>query len=507
MNGYRWFVCAAICALSASTFSACVATTEFDDDDGGEEAPVPETKFVGVDGVNIQQVAFYQGVKRVLAQDGVQVGSHVPIVAGRDALVRAFYNATPDKIGQTVKGRLFVWQNGEKSEPIVTDVVLGAQSTDNDLNTTANFLIPGDMIGEGLFGYSLEIVVEETEGAVDNPGARHPVELWEDHAVDGPVNTFRVVLAPFAYNADGSGRVPNIDAEAYRNRFKQLYPVSDVEITVREPTPWSGQITANGQGWQEVGISLSGFRSQDGAGADVYYYGIFNPAPTFSQFCGFGCLLGVTLLNDSPADTGNPGLRLALGVGFDEVARDTAAHELGHAHGREHVNCGPGLDPNSIDSAYPHPGNTIGVWGWDIIGGGLIDPALHTDIMGYCDNQWISDHNFAALLARGKNVNLPRYHQGVNEGAVERSREGEAEYTIAAYDGLGGETWSTQVMAHPVGTPTQVTAITEAGPTMLEGHHYRYDHLPGGWFVFPKQPVKVQALEVAVDGRFVAISR
>jgi hypothetical protein len=211
----------------------------------------------------------------------------------------------------------------------------------------------------------------------------------------------------------------------------------------------------------------------------------------------------VTLLNDMPADEGNPGLRLALGVGFDEVARDTAAHELGHAHGREHANCGPGLDPQSIDQQFPHPGGGIGVWGWDIIGGGLIDPGTHSDIMGYCENQWISDYNFAALLQRGQHVNLPRYHEGVNE----RAREGEGEYTIAAYDGFGKKSWKTQRMAHPVGAPIQVSAVTDLGPATLEGHFYRYDHLPGGWFVFPKQDVRVTQLEVAVDGKFVAISR
>ena len=40
---------------------------------------------------------------------------------------------------------------------------------------------------------------------------------------------------------------------------------------------------------------------------------------------------------------------------------DTAAHELGHSHGRNHAPCGMGLDPSSIDPAYPHDGGKIGV--------------------------------------------------------------------------------------------------------------------------------------------------
>ena len=75
------------------------------------------------------------------------------------------------------------------------------------------------------------------------------------------------------------------------------------------------------------------------------------------------------------------------------------------AHGREHVNCGQGLDPNSVDNSYPYPTNTIGTWGWDMFGGSLINPSTHTDFMGYCDSQWISDYNYINLFNRGNNVN------------------------------------------------------------------------------------------------------
>ncbi len=507
MNGFtgfqRYLSIGATGAITAALFSACISTTTSSDDDDGGTGKTPETAYVGANGVAITEVAIYQGVKRVLAQAGAPVASNVPLVAGRNALVRAFYTAPPERIGQTVRGRL--WLDGV-AEPIETDVVLTGTSNDRDLNTSANFNVPGELIG-ATFGYRVELLDEQVEGVSDNPSAHHPVEGIEAHPVDGPVNTFRLVLAPFRYDADGSGRLPDLSPEAietYKNRFLQLYPVSNVEVTVREPVAWSNAIQPNGQGWQEVGITLSGFRSQDGASADVYYYGIFNPAASFGQFCGFGCLLGVTLLNDQPADTGNPGLRLALGVGFAEVATDTAAHELGHSHGREHAPCGDGLDPQSIDTSYPHGGGSIGVWGWDIVSGQLVDPSLHTDIMGYCDRQWISDHNFAALLARGKNVNLPRLHEGVHEDGAFTAT---AEHTIAAFDGFGKTTWTTQPMARPIGKPTLATAITAAGPTMVEGHFFRYDHLPGGWFVFPKRDVRVERIELSVDGAFVAIDR
>ncbi len=169
--------------------------------------------------------------------------------------------------------------------------------------------------------------------------------------VEGKKNTFRLVIVPYQYNADGSGRLPNTSEEqlaVFKHRFMGMYPVSNVEISVHEPVPWNQPISPNGQGWQAVGFDLLGKKNSSGLGADVYFYGMFNPAASLVAYCGGGCLLGVTLLNDDPPDVGNPTLRLALGVGFDNEAPNTCAHEIGHAHGRPHVNCGFGVDPSSV---------------------------------------------------------------------------------------------------------------------------------------------------------------
>ena len=118
--------------------------------------------------------------------------------------------------------------------------------------------------------------------------------------------------------------------------------------------------------------------------------------------------LGVTLLNDEPADIGNPQLRIAIGVGFESRAADVAAHELGHSHGRGHAPCGPGGSlPDGIDPAYPYDDGVIGVHGHDFYEDELLDPSESTDIMGYCDDQWVSDYQYRALHERGQNVNLP----------------------------------------------------------------------------------------------------
>jgi hypothetical protein len=478
---------------SAGLLAACGSTTEFSDDDGGSAPvgpsnPTPQKDYVGAAGVAVTQVAIYQGPERILAQGGVAQPSSVPLVAGRDALVRVFYQAPPEQTGASVLARLEI----AGQEPIEFEHSLGSLSSQADQASTINFVVPGDRIG-ATFEYRVSLL---QEGEVDNPGAHHPDQGLEAHVVDGPANTFRVMMVPFAYNADGSGRVPDLSPEAveiYRQRFLQLYPVSNVEVAVREPVPWSSSISSFGQGWQAVGQELVAIRAAEKPSEDWYYYAIFQPTDTVSQFCSQGCLLGVTLLNNQPVDVGQESLRIALGVGFPQVGPDTAVHEIGHAHGRPHAPCGPGLDPQSIDPSYPHAGGGIGPWSYDIVSQTLVDPATVTDIMGYCDNQWISDYNFANMLARGQFVNQPKLM--VPEG--ER-----ISYELIAFDETGQARHERTIETHLEGAPTVPIHLSDRN---VEAHLYRWDHLPGGWLFVPSDRVVAGHAEIELDGRRIAV--
>lgn len=433
-----------------------------------------QPSLVGAAGVTVHRVAIYQGVERTLELDGAPQTPAVPLIAGRDALVRVFYSIDAAYDGQPVTGRLEI----DGGDPIDVEATLGGASVQEDVATTVNFFVPGDRIGD-TFVWSVGVMQLGT-AAEDNLAARYPAAALtkESLPVEGKRNTLRVIVAPFRYDTDGSGRLPDTSPpaiEALRARFKQLYPVSDVQVSVREPTPWNQAIKPDGTGWQEVGYTLYGFRAQDGTTDDVYYYGMFNPAQSLYSYCGGGCLLGVTLLNNDPPETGTVGLRLAIGVGFPEVVNDTAAHEIGHAHGREHANCGYGIDPQSIDHAYPYDGGLIGSWGLDPVTATLYPPNVFSDLMGYCEQVWISDYNYKALFARTQNVNLPVWHGGDLQSA-----------TMVTLDGHGGGSWRGASPTSPSlrGVPVTVQLVHERGPaTEAHADWFAYDHLPGGWLL------------------------
>lgn len=449
-------------------------------------------------GVEIKEVAIYQSLKRTIAKDGGSVftDTDIPLVEGRDAMIRVFFETSGDYDGEAVTGRLII----NDGEAIVTEGKLYGPSTDGNIASSVNFFVPGDLLTGTSFTYSVKLMQQPRDGASPSALARFP--LGADPAsvaFDAPRQTFRVVLAPLRYDYDGSGRVPDTSDEAlavYRERLRQIFPVSDVELILRGPQPWDDEIGPDGTGWQEIIEDTIGFRAVDGTPADYYYYAIFNPEPSFNEYCGFGCLLGLTLLNDQPQDRGQPLLRIAAGIGYEGYGPDTMAHELGHAHGREHAPCG---GPDGVDPNFPHAGGKIGTWGLDPATGATFDPSITTDIMGYCDFSWVSDYTYKALLDRGTAVNLPKWEKPATDRAV-----------MLSLSANGDLTWG-----HTVEIPRNLAGrrlparVREFGgaPRALEATVLTYDHLPGGIVLVPNVSEGVSEVEVSMPERTVVVRR
>jgi hypothetical protein len=330
----------------------------------------------------------------------------------------------------------------------------------------------------------------------DNGAARYPGPgQFASVPVQGKANKLRIVIVPYAYGADGSNRVPDTSpaqVQKIRDRFYAMYPVSDVEITVHEAVQWTGTLDARGNGWQQLGLNMSTLRGREvGNSSDVYYYAMFNPAASIQAYCGGGCLLGVTLLNRSSSQqpAGNPQLRLALGVGFNGFSENTAAHEIGHAHGREHAPCAPGNQIDGVDPRYPHAGARLGDWGYDLATKKLQDPGRGTDIMSYCTNQFVSDYTYKALFERNQLVNQP-------------SLTGALKYQVLAVDGAGNVEWGDELsFTQPMLEDGVKVSVTDADGRTSEqrGQFYSYDHLPGGWLLVPVNDTPVRGARFELE--------
>ena len=70
----------------------------------------------------------------------------------------------------------------------------------------------------------------------------------------------KVKLVPVKWDTDGSGRLPSTDAGTlayYRDYLYAMYPVTDVQISVRDPFPWAAPVVADGDGWGRGGSPAS----------------------------------------------------------------------------------------------------------------------------------------------------------------------------------------------------------------------------------------------------------
>ncbi len=84
-----------------------------------------------------------------------------------------------------------------------------------------------------------------------------------------------------------------------------------------------------------------------------------------------------------------------MAIGWDKSGADqVAAHEWGHNWGRQHAPCGDAANP---DLNYPYARGIIGVYGFDVAAQS-IKPPTFSDLMGYCNNEWISDYTYVGVL-------------------------------------------------------------------------------------------------------------
>jgi hypothetical protein len=429
-----------------------------------EPAP-PAQAWVGAPGVRITEIALYQGVKRDLMGHGSGASSMAPVVAGRDALVRVFTQATSAYDGAPVRATLDLGDGA----PLVLTQRISPTSGDEALGSTVNFTVPGAAITPSA---SVRVRLEELRAPADaNPAATWPEADAAPLGAKSAGESLTVKLVPIAYDADGSGRLPDTSPaqlKRYEDRFRGTYPIPSVRIEVRQPVHHGQQLSSQGFGWEDLLDAIGQLRESDGAPPDVYYFGIFSPADSLEGYCGGGCVAGLGNI----AGPDDAAMRAAIGLGFTgDRSAETAAHEIGHTHGRKHAPCG---GAQGVDASYPYDGGGVGVWGYDVVGKRFYAPSVATDIMGYCDPSWVSDYTYDALFERLRHVNSAKdviVPEALANQRWERARvRGDRVVDLPAM----------RLRTPPHGEATTVKLSTSAGVVEVAASYFPYDHLDGG---------------------------
>jgi len=459
-----------------------------DDDDGGG----PGTPLAA--GLSIDAISINQGVEILLMEGGSEVSSsdrNSPVIEGRGGIIRVYVERGGDFEPRDITAAV-TFREGEDviATHEVTENVTG-DSSETSLGSTFNIDLDPDEITDST---SITVSLHESEsgdfsGSTSGASWDEPIDL-RARSTDGAL---RIAYIPIQYNADGSGRLPDTsDAQInrIRERFERLYPTSEVSIELEDAVAWNSVISPFGQGWDTILEALYGYRQSAGFDDDVYLFAAFNPAASFGDFCSSGCVAGLSFRVTSAS---NADQRVSIGVGYSgEDMTETMAHEIGHAHGREHAPCG--LQGQPSDSGYPYSGATLGVVGYDVVDGGLVQPTSNFDIMSYCQPSWVSDYTWEAFYNRIVSVNglgsrivngTPTWYQTAIVGANGTIRRGTSEV---------------ELMLPPEGERHVLELLDADGALIeaVEGILMPFDHLPGGVLLVPEVPTSVTS--VRLDG-------
>lgn len=440
---------------------------------GGGGAPVA--------GLQISEVALYQGVKTQLMANGqANEQPSVPIVRGRYGFVRVFVTPQADWQERLVGGQLEVFDGDRRLATVTaTPVSIRAQSSDSALDSTINFDVPGEHFTQG-FRWAVKLTEAGGPGKPTGTttGGFFPATGSARAVTRDLGKRLKVVLVPFRYKADGSNRVPDtspLAVQRYRNLMFATYPVPKVDMTVRDVVDLDVNVSA-GRGFSQTLDVLLRLRASDRVGVDVYYYGIFNPAPSYSQFCQGGCVLGISSGSPSASDAS---VRGSIGVAFEGAAgyqpESTFIHEVGHAHGRQHTPCGLGGQP--ADRNYPHSGAKLGAWGYDATSKRLVNPDNAKDYMSYCDPPWTSDYTYLGMMERIATVNA-----SIPEGQLLTARERHAYRMLRLTERgllLGSRV---ELEDAPTGEKVRLQRADKSGVARsdLTAVFHPYNHIAGG---------------------------
>ena len=314
-----------------------------------------------------------------LTQAAQSTSFPVPLVAGRDALLRVFVTASSATGEGIPKVRATFYRDGAETHAVdipgsTTPIPTELADAEGSLSRSANVTIPGSVIQPGL-----EFVIEvDPDGTLDPalgvtkriPGmGRASVQVEAVPVLD-------VMFVPFlrAQDADSSiivianGMAADPDAHEMLEDTRAMLPVHDLDVKAHEPV-----LTSDTNVSALIGETRLAQRLEGGSG---YYMGIM-PERVVGGESGVASLGGQ--------------------VSFSAAVPFVIAHELGHNLSLRHAPCGGAGGP---DRAFPQENGSIGVWGYDSRGGGTLVAPHVRDVMSYCGPpRWISDFSFAKALS------------------------------------------------------------------------------------------------------------
>lgn len=318
-----------------------------------------------------------------LVQATQRYDGSVRLVAGRDAYVRVFAQANQaNSASPQVRVRIYwgaalqqTYTIGAPTASVPTSVNQGS------LTASWNVLVPGALVQP-----TLKVLVDvDPANAIaeaDETDNAFPVSGVPASVTVVTLPTFNVRFVPVLQSVNGlQGNVTAGNQATFLADVRGMLPIAAYDADIRAPytTSAAALVSDNSNNaWGTILSEVLALKSADGSAR--YYYGVVKTTYS-SGVAGMGYVGG--------------GARTAIGWDRLPSGSGVMAHELGHNMGRQHAPCG---GPASPDPSYPYPNAQIGVWGMDVAAGTLKSATGLSDLMSYCDPDWISDYTWEGIV-------------------------------------------------------------------------------------------------------------
>ena len=320
-----------------------------------------------------------------LTQSAQTYGGAVPLVQNRDGFLRVFVTASSANAAQPAVRIRFYQDFVLQSEQTVSSAGLTVPTAadESSLSYSWNLPVAGALIRPGL-GIIAEVdiangVAESNE--MDNAFPVAGPQAMNVRTVPALNMTFVPVIQRGKPGSQGNVNAGN--TAGFLDLAKRMHPLDAHSIIVHPAFTTATFDTLQDENtngaWSTILGELEALRVTESSSR--YYYGVVK----VSYPSG---VAGVAYVSHGTPE------RVALG--WDDLPSGSAvlAHELAHNWGRDHAPCG---DPSGVDPSYPYADGRTGVYGLDVAAQSLKPPTT-SDIMGYCDPQWIGDYNYKAIL-------------------------------------------------------------------------------------------------------------
>ncbi|HEY3412078.1 MAG TPA: hypothetical protein VGM51_03365 [Armatimonadota bacterium] len=386
-------------------------------------SPIPNTVRVTVLGGEVTQTI----------QD---MNHHVPLIAGKRTVLRVYLRLDGATSLANISGHVYANRPGApdylflgpgippynlaSSNRITLNSTATLDSLRRDATASLNFDLPPEWTTEGRVHISLQDAnTDDCEGSLAIKG-----DLFEEtgsgffiyaNFVTAPTVRIRAISVPYMPNGTTTVFAPTqTDFDHLSSWLRRAYPTANVSflqgvLGVRNGAP--GNFDAD-----DINSQLQDVRSMETSGngavdSHTHYYGMVAD--------GGGFMRGKADGIPSKVASGPTGPN--WGWDTDGSYGDWyGGHEIGHTFGRFHAKyCGANECFTFIWTfcpsgyvAYPYPNglldgpNYFSLFGYDVGDPSLsIAPAVYpsdiwTDVMTYCDREWMSDFTYSGILNR-----------------------------------------------------------------------------------------------------------